>query len=81
MTRGRPGDAQRFRELPSPNSILFRAPKWSPITDGDTEAQRCAVTCGDVLWVMGAGGWGLGSVVRLRVGVGQMPCACRPCVS
>lgn len=51
------------RELPSPGSVLFRAPVGSHVIDGQTEAWG---GCRALIWVpLVCRWWGLGSVLGL----------------
>lgn len=44
-------------EHPSPDSIVFRAPKWSHIADGETEVWRGVVTSSQSCGLLGREGW------------------------
>lgn len=65
-----------YRELSSPNSILFKVPKWSHIIDGQTEAWRGVVTCSESRWTGGGGVQDQSLVSCVRVS--HLPRACCP---
>lgn len=71
-----PGVTVDLRELPRPNSVLFRPPNRSHVRDGQPGGlERCRA----LLWPpLGWWWWGLSSVLGLLCQISHLPSACCP---